>query len=91
MRRKRALPLLIASLVLVATMGLAACGGGNKNKAKFDLKIGDIVPLTGDLSPFGPPGRKAADLAADQIKKAIQQANVDETVTIKHEDEQTDA
>ena len=37
-----------------------------------DLTIGDIVPLTGDLSDFGPPGRKAADLAVDQIKQAIE-------------------
>src|SRR5919109_1538465 len=72
-------------------MGLAACGGGGGGgKAKFDLKIGDIIPLTGDLADYGPPGRKAADLALDQIKKAIQQDNLDQTVTIKHEDEQTD-
>jgi ABC-type branched-subunit amino acid transport system substrate-binding protein len=85
-------PVFVAAAVLAATIGLAACGGGGGGgKKKFDLTIGDIVPLTGDLSPFGPPGRKAADLAVDQIKKAIQSAGVDETVTIKHEDEQTDA
>jgi branched-chain amino acid transport system substrate-binding protein len=77
--------------VLGATVGLAACGGDGGGKAKFDLKIGDIVPLTGALSPYGPPGRKAADLAVDEIRKAIKQANVDETVTIKHEDEETAA
>jgi ABC-type branched-subunit amino acid transport system substrate-binding protein len=84
-------PVLAAAVVLAATVGLAACGGGGGGSKKFDLTIGDIVPLTGDLSPFGPPGRKAADLAVDQIKKAIQADNLDETVTIKHEDEQTDA
>jgi ABC-type branched-subunit amino acid transport system substrate-binding protein len=82
--------LLIASAVLAAMLGLAACGGDGGGKSKFDLKIGDIVPLTGDLADFGPPGRKAADLAVDQIKKGIQQSNVDQTVSIKHEDEQTD-
>jgi branched-chain amino acid transport system substrate-binding protein len=84
-------PALVAAAVLAATIGLAACGGGGGKSKKFDLTIGDIVPLTGDLSPFGPPGRKAADLAVDQIKKAINQDKLDETVTIKHEDEQTDA
>jgi branched-chain amino acid transport system substrate-binding protein len=81
----------MASVLLATTMGLAACGGGNDNKGSFDLTIGDIVPLTGALSPYGPPGRKAADLAVDEINKAIKQANVDHTVKIQHEDEETDA
>jgi ABC-type branched-subunit amino acid transport system substrate-binding protein len=87
---RRLVPILAAAAVLGASLGVAACGGGGGGKAKFDLKVGDIVPLTGDLSPFGPPGRKAADLAGKQINKAIKQANVDETVTVQHEDEQTD-
>jgi ABC-type branched-subunit amino acid transport system substrate-binding protein len=86
--RTKALPLLIAAAVLAATMGIAACG--DDDEGKFDLVIGDIVPLTGALSDFGPPGRKAADLAVDEINKGIQAANVDQTVTLKHEDEQTD-
>jgi ABC-type branched-subunit amino acid transport system substrate-binding protein len=71
---------------------LAACGGddGGGGEAQFDLKIGDVIPLTGDLADFGPPGRKAADLAVQEIKKAVQEANVDHTVTIEHENDQTD-
>jgi ABC-type branched-subunit amino acid transport system substrate-binding protein len=90
MRRPRGLPIAMAAGVLALSVGVAACGdgGGDEN---FDLTIGDIVPLTGDLSDFGPPGRKAADLAVDEINKAIKQANVDQTVKIQHEDEQTDA
>jgi branched-chain amino acid transport system substrate-binding protein len=84
-------PVLVAAAVLAATIGVAACGddGGGGGEASFDLKIGDIVPLTGDLSPFGPPGRKAADLAVQEIRKAIKQAGVEHTVTIQHEDEET--
>jgi len=89
LRRAKALPLVIATMILAATTGLAACGGDNNKEAKFDLKMGDIVPLTGDLSPYGPPGRKAADLAVAEIRKAIKQAGVDQTVSIKHEDEET--
>ena len=85
-------PMLVAAAVLAATIGIAACGddgGGGGGQATIDLKIGDIVPLTGDLSPYGPPGRKAADLAVEEIKKAIQETGAEHTVTIQHEDEET--
>jgi ABC-type branched-subunit amino acid transport system substrate-binding protein len=89
------MPLLIASLVLAATatVGLAACGddGGGGGEKSLNLTIGDLVPLTGDLSDFGPPGRKAADLAVDQIQAAVKEAGSDHTVKIVHEDDQTDA
>jgi len=89
------MPLLIASLVLAATatVGLAACGddGGGGGEKTLNLTIGDLVPLTGDLADFGPPGRKAADLAVDQIQAAVKEAGSDHTVKIVHEDDQTDA
>jgi branched-chain amino acid transport system substrate-binding protein len=72
--------------------GLAACGGddGGGGEKSLNLVIGDSLPLTGDLADFGPPGRKAADLAIDQIRKAAQEAGVDHSVRITHEDNQTD-
>ena len=65
-------------------------GGGEAPNASFDLQIGDLVPLTGDLSAFGPPGRKASDLAVEQIKEAVQEAGVSGVnVSVKHADSQT--
>jgi branched-chain amino acid transport system substrate-binding protein len=79
---------------LTLALGLAACGGGNDNgggggNGKIDLTIGDSIPLTGDLSDFGPPGQKASDLAVSEINKANQQAGVDNTVKVVHEDNET--
>jgi ABC-type branched-subunit amino acid transport system substrate-binding protein len=78
---------------LMLALGLAACGGGNDNggggNGKIDLTIGDSIPLTGDLSDFGPPGQKASDLAVSVINKANQQAGVDNTVKVVHEDNET--
>src|SRR3954452_6699286 len=78
---------------LVLALGLAACGGGDDNggggNGKIDLTIGDSIPLTGDLADFGPPGQKASDLAVSVINKANQQAGVDNTVKVVHEDNET--
>ena len=85
----------LALAVVGIALGLAACGGddddgdGGPSEAQLDLTIGDSIPLSGDLSPFGPPGQKAADVAVDQINDAIKQAGVDHTVTMVHEDNET--
>jgi branched-chain amino acid transport system substrate-binding protein len=82
------LPLVVAGL----SIGFAACGddddegGDGGGEASLDLVIGDSVPLSGGLADYGPPGEKAADLAVDQITAAIEEAGVDHTVEIVHED-----
>src|SRR6266545_8373908 len=86
---------LAAVFGLVLVLGVAACGGdddddgGGGGEATLDLTIGDSIPLTGDLADFGPPGEKASDLAATQINQAIEQAGVDHTVKVVHEDDET--
>jgi ABC-type branched-subunit amino acid transport system substrate-binding protein len=85
---------LVAAAGLVLALGLAACGGdddddGGGGEAQLDLVVGDSIPLTGDLAPFGPPGQKAADIAIDQINAAIQQVGADHSVSIVHEDNET--
>jgi ABC-type branched-subunit amino acid transport system substrate-binding protein len=85
----------VAGFGLVLSLGVAACGGGGDDngggggKTKLDLTIGDSIPLTGDLSDFGPPGQKASDLAVSVINKAIQQSGADHTVKVVHEDNET--
>ncbi len=81
------------------SLGLAACGddegsdsGGGSvegGKVSLDLTIGDLVPLTGDLSDFGEPGDKAAQLAVSEINSAIDEVGADHTVTLETEDDQT--
>jgi branched-chain amino acid transport system substrate-binding protein len=87
---KRLRPALLALVGVIALLALASCGddddGGGGGEATLDLTIGDSVPLSGDLADFGPPGEKAADLAADEITAAIEEAGVDHTVEVVHED-----
>ena len=84
----------------LSSIGVAACGSsddesttasdsGGSGATSLDLTIGDLIPLTGDLSDFGPPGDKAANLAVDKINEAIKEVGADHTVTLKTEDDQT--
>jgi ABC-type branched-subunit amino acid transport system substrate-binding protein len=90
---RRLFPVLVALAVAGLSLGLAACGGdgdgGGGGEATLDLTIGDSVPLSGALSPFGPPGQKAANVAVDQINAAIDDVGADHTVDIIHEDNET--
>lgn len=82
----------LALAVVGLALGLAACGGddddgdGGPGETQLELTVGDSVPLSGDLADFGPPGEKAADVAVEEINSAIEDAGVDHTVDIVHED-----
>jgi ABC-type branched-subunit amino acid transport system substrate-binding protein len=84
-----------AVAAFVLAFGLVACGddddetGGNGG-GQLNLTIGNLVPLTGDLAPYGPAGEKAGDLAAQQIDAAIGKAGVDQTVELVTEDGASD-
>jgi branched-chain amino acid transport system substrate-binding protein len=90
------LPLVVAGL----SFGIAACGdddsdsgdggGTDVSDASFDMQVGILVPLTGDLAVFGPPGEKAAELGVDQSSAALKDAGADITVTSKSADTQTE-
>ena len=59
--------------------------------ARFELTVGDLVPLSGELKPFGPPGRKAADLAIEEAEEALKDAGARGVrVNVEHEDTGTD-
>jgi ABC-type branched-subunit amino acid transport system substrate-binding protein len=88
-------PLVVAGMAF----GIAACGdddettgagGTDVSDASFDLQIGGLLPLTGDLSAFGPAGEKAANLAVDEANAALEEAGADITVALESADSQTE-
>ena len=88
-------PLVVAGMAF----GIAACGdddettsgGGTESAdASFDLTIGALLPLTGDLSAFGPAGEKAAILAVEEANAALEEAGADISVTLDAADSQTE-
>ena len=94
-------PGIYAGLVALA-VGAAACGGssgggtnasGNNggSSKSFTMTIGDLVPQTGDLSQFGPPGAFAAKLAAEQLNQALKNAGSGITIKVNDADTQTES
>ena len=68
MRRPPAKALVASAAALAALIFLGACTGGSQQaggRHKLDLKIGDLVPLSGIEQPFGATGQKAVNLAAE--------------------------
>jgi Periplasmic binding protein len=90
--RKRLLAALVGLLVLI--VGAPACGDGDdgddSEQPRFDLVIGDLVPLSGDLAELGPAGQKAAALAVDRINAAIRETGGEQSVEIVHRDNGSD-
>jgi branched-chain amino acid transport system substrate-binding protein len=76
--KRPSLAIAVAASALVLAMGLVACGddddstdtGGGGGGGVGEVVIGASLPLTGDLTDYGPPGEKAANLAISEIKKA---------------------
>ena len=88
-------PVLFALVVACLSFAIAACGDdeedgggdtGGGGETSLDLTIGVSLPLSGDLADFGPPGEKAADLAASEIQAAIEEVGADHTVELVKED-----
>lgn len=95
MKRSRLLFVMFTALVL--SLSVVACGdsdddggGGGEAGGQLDLVIGNLVPLTGDLSPYGAAGQKAGELAFDEINAAIKKAGAEQTVELVSEDGASD-
>ena len=81
------LRLFAVTLVVVVSLVAASCGGDDEEEgapaggtaadtaaaeaAAFDLKIGAVLPLTGDLASFGPSQAEAARIAVEQIEDVL--------------------
>jgi ABC-type branched-subunit amino acid transport system substrate-binding protein len=49
----------------------------NPASARFRLRIGNLLPLSGELAPFGPPARKAAGLAVEEARDALRRDDIE--------------
>lgn len=61
---------LVIAIIVVAGGWFAFKGGGEKASLDGPVKIGVLVPLTGDAAVYGEPARDMLQLAADEINAA---------------------
>jgi len=94
--------LTVAAIVLAAALVTSAVGaaattsrsGGAKGKVSFQLRIGDVLPFTGDLSGYGPSLDAASKIAVDRINAALKKDGLGKSISVKlvgSEDDQTKA
>ena len=95
--KRSTLVLAAAVAALALGLGLQACGGGSDETTgggggggPIDLTVGNLVPLTGDLAPYGEAGEKAGNLASEQIDAAIKKVGNEDKVKLVTEDGQSE-
>jgi ABC-type branched-subunit amino acid transport system substrate-binding protein len=82
-------PLLRVFGLIVVALALVGCGGDDDEEeatpteteaatgaASFELRIGPVLPLTGDLASFGPSQAEAARIAVMRIQEALGAKNL---------------
>lgn len=66
-KNKLMLSLLVIALLVAVSFTLAGCGGGDSAKKVTEVKIGNILPLSGSVAPVGKVSQQARDLAVEEI------------------------
>ncbi|HKH23483.1 MAG TPA: ABC transporter substrate-binding protein [Solirubrobacterales bacterium] len=94
-RRPKTSRLVAAACCLIPILGLAACGGGGgggnePGSVELNLVVGNLLPLDGPSRALGESGRKASDLAIEQLEEAIGETGSDHTVRAVSRDQGID-
>jgi ABC-type branched-subunit amino acid transport system substrate-binding protein len=79
-----------AAAAMLMTMVLLAAGCTSDGSSNFKLKIGTLLPLTGQRDQLGEAGKEATKLAQAQIDTAIRKNGSGHTVTMLSADEGPD-
>ncbi len=89
---------LTAALAASSLLVLAACGGGDTDEAESSagtatatLRIGNVLPFTGDLSTFGASLDKAGQMGAAMVNEAVTKDKITDVKleVVGSEDDQT--
>lgn len=98
-RRSVALAVIAAALGTAAALGAAATTSAAKPAGagatpSFDLRIGNVLPFTGDLAPYGPGLDQSARMAVGLINASLRRLQLSGSIKVEivgSEDSQTQA
>jgi ABC-type branched-subunit amino acid transport system substrate-binding protein len=89
----------VAAALVALAVALGACGSSDDGDgassagdASFDLRLGNILSFTGDLSPYGPSIDAANSVAVQHVNDALRKAGLAEQISVEiigSEDDQT--
>jgi ABC-type branched-subunit amino acid transport system substrate-binding protein len=94
---KKTLAVAALLAVVASAAGIAAGSvstGSKLRKCKFQLRIGDVLPFTGDLAAYGPNLDRAVKLAVDLDNAALKRLKLNKKMSVRlvaSEDGQTQA
>lgn len=94
--RSAAVAVVVAAALAAVTASVGAASPAAQQKAKpkpvpsFHLRIGTILPFTGDLSSTGPSIDASARLAVDVINAALKKDGLSKKISVKIVDSQDD-
>lgn len=80
----------VGAVLAAATASAVGASPAAKPSPSFQLRIGTILPFTGDLSSVGPSLDASARLAVDTINAALKKDNLGKKVSAKIVDSQDD-
>ena len=79
---------LAAAALAAAVAATAATATPAKSSCAFTLRIGDVLPFTGGLAPYGGNMDKAVKLAVSLQNAALAKAGLAKTIKVKLVDSQ---
>lgn len=87
-RWRKAVPTLLAVMAVLTLGGAIGCSD-NAGSDDGEVKVGVLVPLTGEFGSFGEPWQRAMELAADDVNE-VGGLPDDANLELVVDDEQTD-
>ncbi len=90
MRGRHRLVTLAVALLAIAVVTGGSASGRNTATPSFQLRIGAILPLTGDLSSVGPSINASTQLAVDTINQALATDGLSSSISVDLVDTQDD-